>query len=221
MSYEEAACLGVAGLTAAMALWKWLEVPGSPNVEKQTIPKSGYILIWGGATVTAHFAIQVAAQGGLEVITVASAQSGPALKKLGASHVISRDGKTCDQIMAEIKSIGGDNITRAIDLVGTITAEFCLRALSTSQRCLFAPLAMISSKTLVPDNIVVETVEMKKFVLEEESAAYSAALNVLVESKRVTLPALEVIHGGLEAIVDGLETIKSNKITGKRVIARM
>ena len=221
LSFEEASCLGVAGLTAAMALWKWLEVPGSPKIETQTIPKTGYLLIWGGATITANFAVQIAVLGGLTVIAVTSEKSRSSVEKLGAAHVVTRDGKSCEQIVAEIRAIGGDNITRGIDLVGTTSAGYCLQALSTTQRALFAPLAMISAKSIVPANISVETVEMKKFVLEEGSFVYALALNRLVEERRITLPSIEVLHGGLDVIEAGLDRIKTGDFAGKRVVVNM
>lgn len=213
--------MGVAGLTAAMALWRWLEVPGSPRIETQTISKTGFLLIWGGATITAHFATQIAALGGLTVIAVTSEKSRSTVENLGAAHVITRDGKSCEQIIAEIRAIGGDSITRGIDLVGTTTAEYCLEALSTTQRVLFAPLAMISAKSIVPQNISVKTVEMKKFVLEEGSSVYALGLNRLIEERRISLPSIEVLHGGLEVIVDGLDRMKTGDFGGKRVVVRM
>ncbi|EXJ82046.1 hypothetical protein A1O1_08115 [Capronia coronata CBS 617.96] len=221
LSFEEASCLGVAGLTAAMTLWRWLQVPGSPRTETHSIPSTGYILIWGGSTVTAQFAIQLAVLGGLKVIAVTSSKTKALAEALGASRVVTRDGKSGDEIVAEIRLFCGDAITRAIDLVGPETAKHCLQALSRSQKSLFAPLAMLSSKAVVPQNISVETVEMKQFVLDPSSQAYSRALNKLVEEGRIMLPHIEVLDGGLDIIQHGLERIKKGDMAGKKVIVRM
>jgi NADPH:quinone reductase-like Zn-dependent oxidoreductase len=221
MSFEEASCLGVAGLTAAMSLWHWLEVPGSPALESQTISRSGYILIWGGSTVTGQFAIQMAVLGGLRVIAVTSAKTAEVAEMLGAVHVVVRDGKSGDQLVAEIRAIADDDITRGIDLVGPETASLCLKALSGSQRTLFAPLAMISSKTQVPQNIVVETVEMKLFVLQDSSSVYAHALNRLIEERKLVLPQLTIVSGGLEKVLEGLERIKKGDMGGKKMIVRL
>ncbi|KAH7325605.1 chaperonin 10-like protein [Stachybotrys elegans] len=221
MSFEEASCLGVAALTAAMSLWHWLEVAGSPTTEPQTIPKSGYLLIWGGSTITGQFAIQIAVLGGLKVIAVTSSKTAEVAKRLGASHVVIRDGKSGEELVSEIRAIAGDELTRGIDLVGPETASLCLTAFSTTQRVLFAPLAMISSKAEVPQNISVETVEMKQFVLNESSQAYAHALNRLVEQGKLVLPELTVLDGGLQRVVEGLERIKKGDMAGKKVIVRM
>jgi NADPH:quinone reductase-like Zn-dependent oxidoreductase len=204
-----------------MALWRWLQVPGSPAAEIRTLPDTGYLLIWGGSTITAQFAIQIAVLGGLKVIAVTSSKTKPLAEGLGATYVITRDGKSGDEIVAEIQAIGGDDITRCIDLVGTETANYCLRALSKTKKALFAPLAMISNKAVVPENISVETVEMKKFVLDETSEVYSLALNKLLEEKKITLPEIVVMDGGLDVIQEGLDRVKRGDMAGKKVVVRM
>lgn len=221
MTFEESSCLGVAGLTAAMGLWLWLEVPGSPAIESQTIPESGYLLIWGGSTATGQVAIQIAALGGLKAIAVTSAKTAELARKLGAAHTVIRDGKTGDEIISEIRAIAGDNITRGIDLVGPETASLCLQAVSTSQRVLFAPLAMLSSKTIVPQNVSVKTVEMKQFVLNKASQVYSHALNRLVEERRIIMPQVTVLDGGLQMVCEGLERLKRGDMAGKKLVVRV
>jgi NADPH:quinone reductase-like Zn-dependent oxidoreductase len=224
LTFEEAACLGVAGLTAAMTLWHWLEVSGSPLSQINTVSKSGRILIWGGSTITAQFAIQIAVLGGLKVIAVTSKKTKFIVENLGATTVITRDGKTGEQIVAEIRAscpCDGESITRAIDLVGTETAEYCLNALSKSQPALLAPLAMISKDAIIPSNIRVPTVEMKRFVLDPSSAVYAQEFNDLVEQGRLKLPKIEVLHGGLEAVQEGLERVKKGDMVGRKLVVRM
>lgn len=231
MTFEEASCLGVAGLTAAMTLWRWLEVeiPGSSRTAALSTPgsgsrsDSGYLLIWGGSTITAQFAIQLAVLGGLSVIAVTSAKTKPLALTLGATHVVTRDGKTGSEIVSEILSLCGDaGITRAIDLVGTETAAYCLEAFSrSSRRVLFAPLAMMSSKTVVPANVAVQTVEMKQFVLDPASRVYSRALNALVKEGSLVLPQIEVLEGGLDVVQRGLDRVKRGDMAGRKVVVRM
>lgn len=222
LSYNQAACLGVAGLTAAMSLWCWLEVPMSSTSDpEKTIETEGgegeWLLIWGGSAVTGQFATQIAVASGLNVIAVVSSKTKDLSETLGATTVV-RDNKTEEEIVAEIRGIGGNNITRAIDLVGTKTANFCLQALSTSKPSIFAPLAMISSKAVVPENVRVETVEMKQFVLNEESRKYAVELNKLVEQGKLVLPSIEVLEGGLDIVQPGLDRIKRGDMGGKKLV---
>jgi NADPH:quinone reductase-like Zn-dependent oxidoreductase len=225
LTFEESATLGVAGLTSAMSLWKWLHIPLPPTASAaQDSPSSidsvdeRYLLVWGGAATTGQYAIQIARLGGIKTICVASTSSSPLCLALGASHVVTRDGKTPEEIVVEIRAIVGDSITMAIDLVGTKTAEYCLKAVSQQRDVLFAPLAMISKDAKIPTNVTVQTVEMKRFVLDSENAVYAQKLNELVESGQIKVPALEVVGSGLAMVEAGLERVKNGNRSGKKLV---
>lgn len=84
LSWEEAAAVGCAVTTSVgMALWTSLKLPGTP--EKPTLePK--YVLVYGGATASGTFAIQLLK---LQVLTLPpvhalkSAETYPFLSDLG------------------------------------------------------------------------------------------------------------------------------------------
>ncbi|KAI1869964.1 uncharacterized protein JN550_005554 [Neoarthrinium moseri] len=226
-SFTSAACLGVCGLTAAMTLWRWFEVPlpyGTPFTPPTT-PQSKpadmpLMLIWGGSSVTGQFLTQLAKRSGLRVISVNSAKTAQALKDLGAEHVVARDGRSNEEIIDEVKRIAGDDITMGVDLVGASTALATLQCLSTSHPARFAPLAW-APKVEVADNIEVLNVEMKQFVLNPTSAIYSEQLTRLVESGEIRLPEIEVLGGGLKAVEEGLERLKRGDMAGKKLIVDM
>lgn len=217
--FETAACLGVAALTAAMTLWKWLDVPiPQPTVDGV---KEQWLLIWGGSTVTGQFATQLANLSGIKVVTVNSAETESLSKRLGAEYVVVRDGKTDEQIVNEIRTVTEGRITRAIDLVGPKTAVLALDSVSKAELVAFAPLAMISSSQPVPDNVIVHTVEMKQFVLDKSNVRYTEALGKLLEEDKITLPELHLIEGGLESIQGGLEMLKKGNLKGKKLVVRV
>ncbi|KAH9826507.1 GroES-like protein [Teratosphaeria destructans] len=218
MSFESASCLGVGALTAAMTLWKWMDVPMTPSRRAQQRPP---ILIWGGGAVTGQFATQLAAKAGLPVIVVGSQRTKALLRGLGASHVVTRDGKTDAEIVAEVRAIAEDRITRAIDLVGASTVPFALQCLSATDPAILAPLAMMASDQAIPDNVTVPNIEMKRFVLDEGSRVYSQELNALVARDELRLPAVEVIEGGLGQVERGLERLKSGKTDGKKLVVSL
>lgn len=217
--FEAAACLGVAALTAGMSLWKWLGVSvPSANTGRDD---DEWLLVWGGSTVTGQFATQFAVHSGVKVITVNSAETKTLSEGLGATHVVVRDGKSDEDVVEEIRSATGGNITRAIDLVGTKTAALCLRAVSTEQSVQFAPLAMISSSQQVPDNVVVHTVEMKQFVLDKTNVCYTEELGKLLEGGKVVLPQLHLVEGGLDVVEESLELLKKGNMKGKKLVVCM
>jgi NADPH:quinone reductase-like Zn-dependent oxidoreductase len=201
-----------------MTLWRWLDIPSTPLLRLDTDAAPEYLLIWGGSSVTAQFAIQIAAKSGVKVIAVASSKTRALVESLGAAYVVERDGKTGEEIVAAIRSIAGDSVTKAIDLVGTETAQYCLDAMSTEKKCWFAPLAMISSKAIIPANVSVETVEMKQFVLDPTSKVHAVELERLLADGAVKLPSIEIIGGGLESIQPGLERLKRGDMQGKKLV---
>lgn len=217
--FEAAACLGVAALTASMTLWKWLGVPIprciTVNAEEQ------WLLIWGGSTVTGQFATQIASLSGIKVVTVTSTETKSLSERLGASHVVVRDGKTDGQLVEEIRAVTGNRVTRAIDLVGPKTAALALDIVSKTEAVAFAPLAMMSSSQVVPDNVVVHTVEMKQFVLDKSNVRYTEELGKLLEDGNIALPELHLIEGGLHSIQEGLGMLKKGNLKGKKLVVRM
>lgn len=180
-------------------------------------PKEG-ILIWGGSTTTGQFAIQLAARAGLEVTAVASERTKALVQSLGATHVITRDGKTNEEVEEAIRAAGGDTITRGIDLVGPETGASALNVLSTTQSCHFAPLAFLSNDQVVPENVTVHAVQMQHFVLDEGCAVYAEELNRLVGEGLIKVPEIELVEGGLGGIQQGLERLKKGDMEGKKLI---
>jgi NADPH:quinone reductase-like Zn-dependent oxidoreductase len=219
ITLEDAACLGVAALTAGMSLWKWLGVP-VPSSQTDAA-REEWLLIWGGSTVTGQFATQFAVSSGLKVVTVNSAVTSALSSRLGANYVVSRDGKSPEELVDEIQRVTGGKITRAIDLVGPKTAAIALEAVSKDEPVSFAPLAMMSSTQSVPENVTVHTVEMKQFVLDKTNACYTEELGALLKSGNVVLPELHILEGGLEVVQEGLEILKKGDMKGRKLVVRM
>ena len=212
--------LGVGPLTAAMTLWRWFEIPRAV-ASSHPIQTSGCILIWGGSTITGQIAIQLCVQSGLEVIAVASKETSSLVESLGAAHAVARDDKTDDELVAAIKAIAGDSITRALDLVGGKVPALCLKVMSSDKPCLFAPLAMMSSSQEIPLNVKVVNVEMKQFVLDKSCMSYMTDLNSLVENDKLRLPQLEILYGGLGRVEEGLSRLKRGNMMGRKLVIEL
>ncbi|TVY44836.1 Dehydrogenase [Lachnellula subtilissima] len=224
MTFEAAACLGVAGLTAAMTLWKWLNVlmpSACLGMPQQSLfdRDQEYLLVWGGSTVTGQFAIQIAVRCGLKVIAVTSEKTKGLAEALGA-EVVTRDSKAVNEIVGEILAIAGDRITKAIDLVGDKNTVNSLMAVSKSRQVDFAPLAMMG-KHSVMENVTVHTVEMKRFVLDEKSSVYSKELNRMIQDGLIRLPEIQILVGGLSVIEEGLELLKRGDMNGRKLVVSM
>ena len=221
LSFEQAACLGVPCLTAAMTLWKYLGVP-MPSEQKPALSEPGkgeLLLVWGGSTVTGQFAIQLAAQSGMCTIAVSSQQTKPTVEALapGHVHVVTRDGKTNEQIVDEIRAVGGNRITKCIDLVGAATAGFSIKALSTDQPSSIAPLSFMAKGQEVPPGVHVINVEMKTYILDPESQKYAAEVNRLLGHGKLRIPQIALLKG-LESVPKGLDILKRGDMVGKKLV---
>lgn len=225
LSFESGACLGVAALTAAMTLWKWLGVampiPEQSRNNFVTSSEPSYILIWGGSTITGQFAIQLARKSGLHVITVTSGKTKALAERLGAENVVVRDDKSNEDIVNEIRAITRDNLTMAIDIVGNVTAAHCLQALSKTRSSLLAPLAFLKEGEPVPVNVKIAQIEMKRFIIEDGNRVYAELLNRLVANGYVVIPSIQVLHGGLEMIEEGLSLLKQGDMNGRKLVVKI
>jgi NADPH:quinone reductase-like Zn-dependent oxidoreductase len=113
-SFEEAAQLGVAPITALQCLHETLELP-SPFEARPTPEQSQRtILIWGGASAVGQYAIQFAKLCGLRVLTTASSKNFDLVKRLGADEVFDyRD----EGAVEKIRAATGNALDIAIDTI--------------------------------------------------------------------------------------------------------
>ncbi len=231
LDFHTAASLGVAGLTAAMTLWKWLRVPmqwSRPPVSavdslEEELEEREVMLVWGGSTATGQFAIQLATRAGLAVIAVCSEATAPLVRSLGAAHVVAYTNRTDATVADEILRLARHRLTKAVDLVGPATTELVLRVIASCGRdeVDFAPLASMSKQTIVPANVKVHTVEMKQFVMDKACAIYGERLNQLIEDGSVRIPTVSVLKGGLAAVEAGLRRVKEGKLAGQKLVVSL
>jgi NADPH:quinone reductase-like Zn-dependent oxidoreductase len=115
-SFEEAAQLGVAPLTALQCLHESLELPSPFEDRSITMPQGAQrtLLIWGGASAVGQYAIQFAKLGGLRVLTTASSKNFDLVKGLGADEVFDyRD----EGVVENIRAASDNALNIAIDTI--------------------------------------------------------------------------------------------------------
>jgi len=223
LSFESAACLGVGAITAAMTLWKWLEVPmpSAISVSPEAANPEQYILIWGGSTIVGQFAIQIALRSNFNVIAVLSEESRSIIEDFGNVHVVTRCNRSNEEIIAEIRKIGRDRVVKGMDLVGSETAACCIGALSTTLPSMFAHLVNMPKSLPIPSNIKVQEVAMKRFVLDRSSNMYATELNELIRSGLIKLPQISVLRGGLARVEEGLRILKNGGMRGRKLVVSL
>lgn len=113
-SFEQAAAVPVAGLTAWQALF-----------DKGELKAGQTVLIHGAAGGVGHFAVQLAKWKGATVIATASASNHEFLKKLGADVLIDYSTEKFEEVIAArglkvdlvLDSIGGDTQARSLPVL--------------------------------------------------------------------------------------------------------
>jgi NADPH:quinone reductase-like Zn-dependent oxidoreductase len=121
-SFENAAQLGIAPLTALMALHELLGLPEShlpPDAAAADRPHFP-ILISGGASSVGQYAVQLAKLSGLYVIATASERNFSLLRSLGADVVV--DYRDPVQAAKQIREAAPGPIEHAVDCVSTGTS---------------------------------------------------------------------------------------------------
>jgi NADPH:quinone reductase-like Zn-dependent oxidoreductase len=109
VSFEDAAAIPCAGLTAYQALFRKLHLQSSQT-----------ILMQGGAGGVGGFGVQLAATTGATVITTASARNFEYVKNLGAAHVIDYNTEDVKQRVQDITN--GRGVDAILDTVSTKSA---------------------------------------------------------------------------------------------------
>jgi NADPH-dependent curcumin reductase CurA len=206
-----------------MTLWKWLGVDMPANDGRAGHAKEGrprYILVWGGSTVTGQFMIQLARHSGLMVVAVTSKKTAPLAEQLGAQYVVTRDAKSNEDIVADIRAITSDSLTLAVDIVGKTSGSYCLKALSNTLPSTLAPLAFLEDHEIVPENIMIAPVEMKRFIIESGNLKYAECLNHMVECGLIRFPDRELMQG-LTSVQGGLDVLKKGDMNGRKLVVKV
>jgi NADPH:quinone reductase len=115
LSFEDAACLAVAGLTAGGLARVW------PLKGREAV-------VWGAAGAVGRMLVAVLANQGVNVIGIASGKRVDAVRAAGAMHVVDRiAGNVCDEVRAYT---GGRGVAAVFDPIGASTYEISLQLLA-------------------------------------------------------------------------------------------
>ncbi|KAF9562558.1 GroES-like protein [Agrocybe pediades] len=178
------------------------------------------IVILGGGSSVAQFAIQLAKISGFSpIITTASSKHTEALIALGATHVFDRNW-TADKVKAEIAKITTKPVEYVYDSI----------SIESTQRLAHDILAPGGSAVFTL-NPTFSPTEGKKFGMPFASLTIPQNL-VLYEplyhdhiygwlEKGLIIPnPVEVLPNGLEGIIDGLKRLEADQVSRLKLVAR-
>lgn len=231
ISFEEAATLGVSVTTVGQSLYQALDLalPSSPS--KDSIP----ILIYGGSTGTGIFGIQYAKLSGYTVLTTCSPHNNDLVKSLGADAVFDYNDPEC---AAKIRAYTNDKLTIAWDTISLPnSAKICEDALSSTP----SSTTTLRYHSLLPVQVSRSDVKATQSLAytgvgeaftfggqpipaKEEDHQYAVKFwelsRELLAAGKVKVSPIQVGQG-LEGVLDGLQALKENKVSGKKLVYKL
>ncbi|KZT68004.1 GroES-like protein [Daedalea quercina L-15889] len=232
VTFEQASTIPVGLVTAALGLFTPTVPTGSDfgsaglQAPWQDSGHGAYagkpFLIFGGASSVGQYVIQLAKLSGFSpIITTASLHNADLLRSLGATHVLDRK-LSLEQLRQEIAKISTgalDIIYDAVSLPDTQLAAYELLAPGGTLVLVLYP--AIPTERLQQGKNVVKAFGQAN--LPEENRVVSAKLfsklTVWLEEGMIKPNRVEVLPGGLEGILDGLDRLRNNRVSGVKLVA--
>lgn len=163
VSFEEAACLGIPGLTA----WQCLFTDGTVAGQN--------VLVHGGAGAVGHFAVQLARWAGARVIATVSNAPKAAHARAGGAHEVI-DYRTENVVARVLELTGGQGVDRIIevDMGGNLATNLQLvraNAVIAGYATKGAPQGVVPFTELMRKNITLRSMMLPGMPLASRQAA--------------------------------------------------
>ncbi|KKY24334.1 putative zinc-binding oxidoreductase [Diplodia seriata] len=228
LSMPEAATLGVGVTTVGQGMYQSLGLPWPTQPTKDPIP----VLIYGGSTATGTLAIQFAKLSGCTVLTTCSPRNFDLVKQLGADHVF--DYKSPD-VGKEIRKVADDKLAHVFDCVSKpASAAICAEAFGGKGGKYSALLYLdgfpredVEVETTMAYTAFGEefrkgtkTTPAKPQDLEFATKFWKLA-GELLEQGKIKVHPPEVREGGLGGILEGLEDMRQDKVSGVKLVYKV
>ncbi|KAK2002122.1 zinc-binding dehydrogenase [Colletotrichum falcatum] len=227
---EAGSSLGASVSTAGLAIRALgLSLPDEPR----KVPE--WVLVYGGSTATGTIAIQLLKLANLIPIAVCSPKNFDLAKSRGAVETFDYRDPECAE---KIRSYTSNNLMYALD---------CITTAESTQAC-FKAIGRAGGKYVSLDPFQ-EHVATRKVVktdwvlgpaifgdgstwpapygrpadpeLKEFGAKLWAIAQKLVDDGRLQHHPLNVLEGGFEAVVRGMERVKSGQVSGEKIVVRL
>ncbi|KAK0755671.1 hypothetical protein N5P37_011783 [Trichoderma harzianum] len=231
ITFEEAATLGIGITTVGQSLYQALGLALPSEPVKNALP----ILIYGGSTATGMLGIQYAKLSGYDVITTCSPRNNDLVMALGAAVTFDYNDPEC---AAKIRAYTNDKLTMAWDTIALpASAKICEDALSSSPPSASAlryhsllPLK-VSRSEIKATNSLAYTATGEAFTfggrpvpaLEEDykfAVKFWDLSRELLESGKLKILPVQV-EQGLDRIPEGLQALRGNTVSGKKLVYKI
>ena len=239
VSDEEAAGIGIGGYTAYFGLFQdkhlGLAAPGVSSTTLPPVDQTKKLLVWSGSTSVGQFVIQFARAAGLYVIATASPKNHAFLRVLGAAETFDYSDATTPDKIAEAHP----DLVYAYDTFSERgSQEASARALSKmqpSKLVVILPLSNEISKvndkvkatfflfySMIGKEIDIYNTHISQKEADEDAAylrefTNSGTFSNMLAHGLVKPNRTSPQSGGLQAIPEGLDRLRQNKVTGEKL----
>ncbi|WKT40248.1 Polyketide synthase, enoylreductase domain [Fusarium oxysporum f. sp. vasinfectum] len=203
VSFEDGAGTPLSFITAALALFQYLQVP-LPTTPGQ---KNIGILIYGGSSAVGSYALQLAKLSNLHpIITVAGSGIGHVKSLNAATHIIDyREGSIKEQIL---DAANGAKITLAFDAISG----------NDSYKAITEVLQAAGGGHI---NMHSGITEEQAKADEEFSYVFYRYLSFILAKGAFKPHPVQVLPNGLNSIVDGVKALYEGRVSAKKLIVRV
>ncbi len=224
LSFEEAATLGVGLITVGQGLYRSLGLaqPTNPTTAGETI------LIYGGSTATGALGIQFAKASGYRVITTCSPHNIEQVRALGADAVFDYRDPECG---AKIREYTENRLTVAWDTISLpISAKICADALTSGGGAKYSCLLQhqFPRSDIKPDVTLAYTAFNEEFNIMNKTIPILPGdfefIKKFIDISRELLQTGKVkvhtprVERGLDKVLEGLQLLRENKISGEKLV---
>ncbi|KZO97042.1 NAD(P)-binding protein [Calocera viscosa TUFC12733] len=216
-SFDQAATLPLAYLTAALGLYTSMQLPLPLDAAGKVTPSitGETLLVWGGSSSVGALAVQLGVISGFRVISTASPRNFEYVKSLGAEKVLDyRDADIVDQIKA--LAPGLRYAYDAISENGSIEATFSALDHPAAEVVLVLPFSgAVPGSTRTHYNLA------GGIYGPGHEAALSSLIplwDALMRQGKVIPNPVKVMPNGLNSIDEGFDLMRQGKVSGVKLV---
>ncbi|KAI9668169.1 MAG: putative secondary metabolism biosynthetic enzyme [Bathelium mastoideum] len=235
MDLERAAAIGGTGMgTMGLALKRSLNLPGSPlhPVEESD---SKEVLVYAASTSVGTLATQLLTLSGHKAIGVCSSKNYDLVKSYGAVKLFDYHSSTCAQ---DIRAYTKNTLAYILDPMTEVkTTQLCYAAMGRAggKYCSLEMYQqdMCSRRVVKPELVMGMSILGGKIALdygyESEADPEKRAFGIewykeiqgLLDSGKLKTHPVKTLPGGYQAVMKGLQMLKSKQVSGEKLIVKL
>lgn len=233
----EAATMGVATATAALALWHALGLLASPEAPLEVAPDHTstptHVLVYGASTASGTMLLQLLKRSGFAPIATCSPKNFSLVRSYGAEHVFDyADEKTAEAI----RQVTHRRLEYAVDCITDKFSVACCYAAMARTGGRYVSLEMcpedarprrraVAHDFILALDIFGEGVQLNRGyardanpALHEFALQWHKVMQRLLDGGQLRTHPLEVLEGGFGDILRAIRLLKTGSISGKKLV---